>query len=230
MKFYPLHSALADLYDMHGLSLTDDEFETYAYRALEFIGNTYGETVTEQFTITDYKITIPTSCEEIEQITTTVEDFRLTDDVYRENYNHQIIENYIEARKQLKTPILYQSGGFIDYEQISDTELKFKVTNIPIQIMYRKRLCDENDLPLITAKELDAISAFCIYRYNYKKLNATRDKVIAELLPMYKQEWLRKCDNARTPEYLNQNDIDNLANTLNSWDRKQYNISTKPIK
>ena len=39
MKFYPLYSALADLYDMHGLSLNNDEFETYAYKALEFIGD-----------------------------------------------------------------------------------------------------------------------------------------------------------------------------------------------
>ena len=29
MKFYPLYSALADLYDMHGLSLNNDEFESY---------------------------------------------------------------------------------------------------------------------------------------------------------------------------------------------------------
>ena len=39
MKFYPLYSALADLYDMHGLSLNNDEFETYAFKALEFIGS-----------------------------------------------------------------------------------------------------------------------------------------------------------------------------------------------
>ena len=59
MEFYPLYSALADLYDMHGLSLNDDEFETYAFKALEFIGNFYGETVSEVFTITDYKIQLP---------------------------------------------------------------------------------------------------------------------------------------------------------------------------
>ena len=56
MEFYPLYSALADLYDMHGLSLNNDEFETYAFKALEFIGNFYGETVSEVFTITNYKI------------------------------------------------------------------------------------------------------------------------------------------------------------------------------
>ena len=230
MKFYPLYSALADLYDMHGLSLNNDEFETYAFKALEFIGNFYGETVSEVFTVTDYLVTLPEFCEYIEQVTTINEDFRITDNIYRENYNPRIIEEYIEARKGGLTGNLHQSGGFIDYEYVSDNQIKLKVTGIPIKIMYRKRMLDDQGLPMVTGKEIDAISAFCIYKYNYKKLNATRDKSTAELLPMYQNAWLRKCDNARTPESLNQNDMDNLANIIHSWDRKQFGLSGKLMK
>ena len=230
MEFYPLYSALADLYDMHGLSLNDDEFETYAFKALEFIGNFYGETVSEVFTITDYKIQLPQECEYIEQITKLNEDFKITDNIYREDYTPQIIESYIKSRKGNETGMIYQDGGFINYEYCGYKEIKFKVTDAPVRIMYRKRLSDSKGLPMITKNELDAISAFCIYVYNSKKLNATKDKNIMELLPMYKREWQKKCDNARTPEYMNQNDIDNLGNVLNSWDRKQYGLSLKLIK
>lgn len=230
MKFYKLYSALADLYDMHGISLNNDDFETYAYKALEYIGNYYGETISVDLNIKDYKIELPEDCDYIEQITTKTEDFRSTDNIYRENYNNQIIENYIEARKGTQTPMIYQAGSFIDFEYISDNIIKFKVTDYPIKLMYRKRMADEKGLPMVTAKEIDAISAFCIYKYNYKKLNATKDKSIMELLPLYQNEWRRKCDNARTPEMLNQNDMDALANVLHSWDRKQYNVTNKLIR
>ena len=230
MEFYPLYSALADLYDMHGLSLNDDEFETYAFKALEFIGNFYGETISEQFEIIDYKVQLPEDCQYIEQVTTLNEDYKLTDSIYRENYSPQIIESYIESRKQNNTAMIYQPGAFINYEYFSDKILKFKVTGIGVRVMYRRRMLDSKGLPMITKNEVDAISSFCIYIYNSKKLNATKDKNIMELLPMYKREWQRKCDNARTPEYMNQNDIDNLANVLNSWDRKQYGLSSKMIK
>ena len=230
MKFYPLYSALADLYDMHGLSMNNDEFETYAYKALEFIGNIYGETVTVPLDIIDYKATIPDDCLYIEQVTSTKEDFQLKDNLYRENYENAILEDYIEARKSGNNNTLYQKGGFLNYETIDDSTIKFTTPSGIALLQYRKRLVDENGLPFITHKEITAISSFCIYVYNSKKLNATKDKNIMELLPMYKREWQRKCDNARTPEYMNQNDIDNLGNVLNSWDRKQYGLSSKMIK
>lgn len=230
MKFYPLKSALADLYDMHGLSLNEDEFETYAFKALEYIGNWYGETVTEQFLVKDHLVTLPDECYDIEQVTKMTEDFKSTDSIYRENYANQIIEDYIEQRKGERTPALYQKGGFIDFEQINANTIRVKEDGIYVYIMYRKRLVDEDGLPMITHKELDAVSAFCLYVYNSKKLNLTKDKSTAELLPMYQQNWLKKCDNARTPDYLSQNDMDELGNAITRWDRKTYNISHKIVK
>ena len=230
MKFYPLYSALADLYDMHGLSLNNDEFETYAYKALEFIGNIYGETVTVPLDIIDYKATLPDDCLYIEQVTSTKEDFQLKDNLYRENYENAILEDYIEARKSGNNNTLYQKGGFLNYETIDESTIKFTIPSGIALLQYRKRLVDENCLPLITHKEITAISSFCIYVYNNKKLNITKDTTIANLLPMYKQDWERKCQNARMPEYMSQNDMDELANVGVSWDRKAYNISYKPVR
>lgn len=227
MEFYPLYSALADLYDIHGISLNKDEFETYAYKALERIGNFYGETVVELLPIVNGYLDLPAECEYVEQVSKRNEDYRMTDNIYRENYNNQIIENYIEARKVDSNRILYQSGELVDFEYVSPTKLHFKIVDQDVYVMYRKRMADENGLPFITRKEIDAISAFCMYITNYKKINATKDRTLIEILPLYKQEWLKKCENARTPEYLNQNDIDYLSNVIHSWDRKQFNVTSK---
>lgn len=227
MKFYPLYSAAAHMYDFEGLDLKPDEFEIYAYRALEIIGNYWGETVTEVFKIENFIIPLPEECEYIEQVTRTGEDYLMTDNIYRENYSKSEIENYVESRKR-KKPILYQKGGFISYEQIGNS-LRFKETGIPVLIMYRRRLLDEDGHPMITRDEAEAISAFCLFAYNKRKLNQTKDRIVAELLPMYKQTWDTKCSSARVHEYINQNDIDELSNALTSWDRKVHNISKKNI-
>ena len=118
------------MYDFEGLDLKPDEFEIYAYRALELIGNYWGETVTEVFKIENFVITLPEECEYIEQVTRTTEDFQMMDNVSRENYTKFVMENYVESRKRNK-PILYQRGGFISYEQVGNS-LKFKENNIPV--------------------------------------------------------------------------------------------------
>ena len=38
------------------------------------------------------------------------------------------------------------------------------------------------------------------------------------------------CSQARIPEYLNQNEMDEILNAKSSWDRKSYNKTFKPIK
>ena len=129
MEFYPLYSALADLYDIHGISLNKDEFETYAYKALERIGNFYGETVVELLPIVNGYLDLPAECEYVEQVSKRNEDYRMTDNIYRENYNNQIIENYIEARKVDSNRILYQSGELVDFEYVSPTKLHFKIVD-----------------------------------------------------------------------------------------------------
>jgi hypothetical protein len=39
MKQYPLYTALTQLYELHGLELDEDTFETYALSAYNKIGN-----------------------------------------------------------------------------------------------------------------------------------------------------------------------------------------------
>jgi hypothetical protein len=43
------------------------------------------------------------------------------------------------------------------------------------------------------------------------------------------QEWKRLCTRARVPDYLNQNEMDEILNVSTSWDRKRFGKSFKPI-
>lgn len=45
-----------------------------------------------------------------------------------------------------------------------------------------------------------------------------------------KSIWSNACDAARVPEYISQNDMDLVLDTVSSWDRKMYGKSYKAIK
>ena len=46
---------------------------------------------------------------------------------------------------------------------------------------------------------------------------------------MLEAKWNRLCDAARVPEYLNQNEMNEILDAKHSWDRKIFNKSYKPI-
>lgn len=39
-----------------------------------------------------------------------------------------------------------------------------------------------------------------------------------------------KCTQARVPEYINQNEMDQILNASTSWDRKRYGRSFKSVR
>ena len=44
------------------------------------------------------------------------------------------------------------------------------------------------------------------------------------------QQWLKYCDSARVPLYINQNEMNEILDSKSSWNRKIYNKSYKPVK
>lgn len=44
-----------------------------------------------------------------------------------------------------------------------------------------------------------------------------------------KQEWLRACSDARVPEHISQNEMNEIFDARTRWDRKQYKKSFKPV-
>jgi hypothetical protein len=57
----------------------------------------------------------------------------------------------------------------------------------------------------------------------------TRDQATLQLAQLMEQKWKNLCTQARVPEYLNQNEMDEILNVQTSWDRKRFGKSFKPI-
>lgn len=227
MRLDPFYTALAHLNDFHGITMTDDEFENIALHAFDKIGNKRTRMYNAEGNTIDCTFELPCNAIEIEMVTSNYEDFQKTDNTYRDNYTHSYTETLLEGQVN-KPGFFYNDGKMLSYELVGNT-LYFK-DNQYVKVLYKGELLDENGLPEITVKEKEAIANYCAYTYLYKKGMATRDKATIELAMMLKQEWNRTCENARTPDYLNQNEIDEILQAKNSWDRKRYGVSFKPFR
>ena len=82
----------------------------------------------------------------------------------------------------------------------------------------------------LTEKEVDAIAAFCAYSTDLKAARISKDKSTMEMALFLKQLWERACTRARVPDYINQNEMDEILNVAASWDRKRFGKSYKPIR
>ena len=58
----------------------------------------------------------------------------------------------------------------------------------------------------------------------------TRDQASFQIAQLLQQQWATACANARSPIYLNQNDMDRVLDVVHSWDRKRFGLSYKPMR
>ena len=99
-----------------------------------------------------------------------------------------------------------------------------------VNILYKGYVVDDDGLPLLNEKEIDAIAGFCAFANMRKKALMTRDQNSMQLAMYLEQNWKLLCTQARVPIYINQNDMDEILNVSTSWDRKRFGKSFKPIK
>ena len=135
------------------------------------------------------------------------------------------MEGYAESRK-FNTGSLYMGGKFVKYRQelnrifISD---KFDVLNI----LYKGFIADEEGLPYLNEKEVDAIATFIAYSDMFKKALMTRDSASLQLSQLLEQQTKSQLGD---PIYINQNEMDEILNVSTSWDRKRFGKSFKPTR
>lgn len=240
--YFPFKSAYTYARELYGVELNPDEFETIGLIAWDRIGNRNVRLykfqaeprVSDQYStnyIQDYAyyVDLPCNCDYLEAVTADYEDYqKTTPTTVAGNNQNGWMEGYIETRKY-NTNFLYVSGKYIKYFQdgyrlwLSD---KFNKVNV----FYKGVLVDDEGLPNVTKGELDAIAAFCAYSEKYKKALATNDQVSMQFAQIMKADWEKKCTQARIPEYLNQNEMDEILNVSHSWDRKRFGKSYKPIR
>ena len=234
MRKYSFNTAYTQARELYGLELNPDEFESIGLIAWDRIGNKdyrlyrYSTTPVET-PLGFWCVELPCNVDFIESVTANYEDYqKTTPTTLAGNNQNGWIEGYIETRKY-NTGTLYPSGKFIKYREEGHKIIMNDYFEV-INIFYKGVITDETGLPMLNDKEMDAIAAFCIFADTRKKAIVTKDQTSWQMVPYLEQQWLVKCTQARVPDYINQNEMDEILNVMSSWDRKRYGKSYKPIK
>ena len=223
---------IAVLLDMlYGIELDDEDLEEMGLLAWGLIGNRDTRLYRARLCIgSDLSVTLPCNAVEggVELVTASYEDWaRVTNYSELGDQRTSFIENLNEAEKYYPSPY-YLPGKILKYEQVGD-KLYFAHNYGTINVLYKGILADEEGLPQITDKEATAIATYIAYIIKYKEGLVTNNTVIINLAKSLKADWLQQCDQARVT-YLNQNDMNNILDVKNSWDRHAYGKGSKVIK
>jgi len=234
MAQYSFHTAYTQARELYGLELNPDEFETLGVIAWDKIGNKQYKLYKYQVEPTqndlnEWYVDLPCNVDIIEAVTADYEDYQKTSNQHLAGHTQNgWIEGYIESRKY-NTGTLYSGGKFIKYRQ-EGNQLKLSDKFNKVNILYKGFVADEDGLPYLSAKEVDAIAAFCAYVSDFKAARLTRDANTFQMSQVMEQKWKSLCTQARVPEYINQNEMDEILNVSVSWDRKRFGKSFKPIR
>lgn len=231
MAQYNFHQAMFQANLLYGLEMLPQDFEEYGLIAWNMIGNKNVRLFRfcTRIQCPDFTVELPCNADIVEAVTYTAEDWNyVTNKTPNGDYNSQFIENYIEGRKLFENS-LYMSGKYAKYERVGDT-LYFDKNYGEVQILYKGVILDEDGLPMINDKESIAIATFVAYRKKYKEGLMTNNPNIVQMAQLLQQDWMKYCDAARVPEYINQNDMNEILDAKTSWNRKIFNKSYKPIR
>lgn len=230
MELFTFGTAETQLRELYSIEMEHVQFENMAYIAWEKIGNKLYTLKTDLFEPENGLITLPDGVNQIEAVYINTPDYPRTSNMGLPPRNNEaFIEGYIECRKWQKND-LYTSGMMIPFTIIGENQIKVPENYPEVLVLYKIISFDENGLPLINSKEVDAIAAYCAYSEFFKKSLQTRDQATFSMAQMLEQKWAKLCDHARTPISISENDFNAIGDVKYSWDRKSYGVSFKPIK
>jgi len=151
---------------LYGLDLEEDEFDEIGLIAWERIGNKRVRTYKYNANVScdgDRSVELPCNCDLIEAVTYDFEDWNYTDNIKPNgDLESAYVESYIESRKAFNYP-LYMSGKLVKYERVGDKLYINSGYSGRINILYRGVILDDDGLPELTDKEVDAIAAYVAY-------------------------------------------------------------------
>ena len=198
--------------------------------AYNFIGNKNTHLSAEVVSV-DTKtglVKLPCDAALVEAITyPSAEDWSRTSNIKNNgDINTLNVEQYIEISKQSVDP-LYISGRFVKYRR----EGNYIYVNEKLEqvcILYHSEMLDDDDLPIINDKEAVAIADYIAYTVKYKEALRSNNSTVFQMAQTIKKQWQIHCDAARVPEYVGQNEMNDLLEIVSSHNRKMHGRSYKP--
>lgn len=198
--------------------------------AYNFIGNKNTQLVADIVNV-DMRtglVNLPCKADLVEAITyPKIEDWNYTSNTKNfGDFNTLNVEQYIEKSKQSVDP-LYVSGRLIKYRREGNYIYVNEKVDV-VCVLYHIEQLDEEDLPLINDKEAIAIADYIAYTIKYKEALRSNNSNVFQMAQTIKKQWLLHCDAARVPEYVNQNEMNDLLEIASSHNRKVHGRSFKP--
>lgn len=227
------HTPMFQAHLQYGIELTEDEYEELGLIAWQKIGNKRVRTYRYCTSVScdeDHSVELPCNADIIEAVTYGFEDWNYTDNIrLNGNVSSAFTEHYIEGRKAFTNP-LYISGKFVKYERVGDKLYIDPGYSGKINILYRGQILDDDGLPELTDREVDAIAAYCAYTIKFKQYLQTYSKELLQATQILQNEWNRLCDAARVVDHISQNEMNEILDAKTSWSRKVYGKSLKLLK
>lgn len=216
--------------ELYGVELSQDKFEELSLIAYNKIGNKNCR-LYRWFGRVDpntLSLELPCNAEYIEAVTGAVEDWEhVTNKHWNGDWDSHYIEQYIERSKLFMDP-LYTHGKYLKFEKVG-SKLYFDRPYGFVAVLYKGQVLNDDGLPEVTEKEADAIACYIAYVTKYKEGIVTMNPNIVQMAQDLRQQWIIKCDQAKTPEHISQNDMDEVLDARTNWGRKQFSKSYKPI-
>lgn len=232
MELFNFHYAQVLAKQRYNIEMLPEDFEELGLLTFERIGNRRTKLHKSCVKVSsDNTIELPDSCDIIKAITYNFEDARFTSPIYDYgDINSVVIENYIEQNKHLTSPD-YISGRYVKYTQNGNTiYLKDNCRGEVLNILYEESLLDDEGLPKITSEEALAIATDVASVELFKKGLSTNNQGLIQMSQVLEQKAARYIDQARIPESISDNEMNEILDAKTSADRKVYNKSYKPIK
>lgn len=208
---------------MYGVAMDIDTFEDIALNGWELIGNK--QTRLHRFVADteNGKIKLPCNVDIIEAVYIPGLVSQETSNTGTIEYINRSVEFYIESQKKEMNPF-YNKGHLAKYRIEGDYIVLDKDYN-NVTIIYHGIILDEEGLPYLSDKEVQALAAYVAYVQTYKKSLIKSDGNLVNLANVIKSDWVRLCNSARIPNHITQNDMNDVLDVKTRWDRKMYSKS-----
>lgn len=229
MELYNFKSAYPLAKTLYDVEVSESDFEDIGMVAWRRINNKHTRFYKFVGDAVNGELELPCNVDEIESVHLPINDAQMTSNKTVFNSIETLfIEGYIDTWKLTESPYS-QRGKLVKYKEGNNT-LYFDRDYHGIIVVYKGIFVDDEDgLPLINEKEQLAIATYVAYVSIFKDAIRKRDNVLMQLSGALKAEWLNKCNAARIPDHLSQNDMDMILDARVRSDRKKYGKSFKPI-
>lgn len=237
-RHLPFLTAQAKASHLYAVDIDTDDFIEMAYTIWRSIGN-IATVLTRYFTKVpaDFIIELPQQCEFIDSVTSIDrQTVATTHDSGGEKDRHVPAAHVRSNLPEINQSITSSSGMSINYITLDNNSIKITspvLVSADIMIVYRSLDLDEDGLPLLNDKEVEAIAAEVAKRVMLRKGFqgiGTKDKTQQILLQYILVEAARLMTAAKITENISDDEIDQMLNIQTSWDRKVFGRRFKLLK